>query len=355
VSPGAGNRDPFAGRIPITIITGFLGSGKSTVLGTLLRHPAMSHAAVIVNEFGEVGIDHALLAGSTESMTLLPNGCLCCSVRTDLQDTLRELFIKRRAGEVIDFDRVFIETTGLADPVPIIHALISDTMLAAHYRLDGVVTLVDAVNGSGALAQMAEAVKQVAVADRLVITKTDLASTEGVEALRTQLRAVNPQARQLEAIHGALDPTELSGLSFHRARIDDVALARWLGPVDPPASSGGGDRRERLLTSGHSTGITTFCVWFDVPFSWQSFTAIVQVLTALRGPDLLRVKGLVHLREEAGPVVVQGAQHLFHEPVTLESWPSDDRRSRIVFITRGLERDAVESLFHAIGAVAGSH
>lgn len=143
-------------------------------------------------------------------------------------------------------------------------------------------------------------------------------------------------------------------MSFHQARIDVAALARWLGPVDQQASSGGADHRERLLTSGHSAGITTFCVWFDVPFSWQSFTAIVQVLTSLRGPDLLRVKGLVHLVEEAGPVVVQGAQHLFHEPVTLESWPDDDRRSRIVFITRGLERDTVESLFRAIGAVAGS-
>jgi G3E family GTPase len=227
-------------------------------------------------------------------------------------------------------------------------------MLAAHYRLDGVVTLVDAVNGNFALAHMPEAVKQVAVADRLVITKTDLAPPEGIAALRAELHAVNPQARQLEAVRGALDPTELSGLSFQRARIDDVALARWLGPVDILANSDSGDRRERLLTSEHSTGITTFCVWFDVPFSWQSFTAIVQVLTALRGPDLLRVKGLVHIREEAGPVVVQGAQHLFHAPVTLESWPDDDRRSRIVFITRGLERDAVESLFRAIGAVADS-
>jgi G3E family GTPase len=275
-------------------------------------------------------------------------------VRTDLQETLRELFIKRRAGEVIDFDRVFIETTGLADPVPIIHAIISDSMLAAHYRLDGVVTLVDAVNGRSALAHMTEAVKQVAVADRLVITKTDLASAEGVGALQAQLRAVNPQARQLEAIHGALDPTELSGLGLQRARIDDVALARWLGPVDTLAQAAGDDQRERPPTSEHSAGITTFCVWFDVPFSWQSFSAIVQVLTALRGPDLLRVKGLVHLREEAGPVVVQGAQHLFHEPVTLESWPGDDRRSRIVFITRGLERATVESLFRAIGAVAAS-
>lgn len=346
MSPPTSSRDPFAGRLPITIITGFLGSGKSTLLGKLLRHPGMQRAAVIVNEFGEVGIDHALLAGSTESITLLPNGCLCCSVRTDLQETLRELFIKRRAGEVIDFDRVFIETTGLADPVPIIHALISDTTLTAQYRLDGVVTLVNAVNGSATLVDMAEALKQVAVADRLVLTKIDLASAEGVAALQAQLQAVNPQAKQLEALHGVLDPAELSGLGLQRAHVDDIALARWMGPVDAtmPAES----------HAVHSAGINTFCVWFDTPFSWQSLAAIVQVLTSLRGPDLLRVKGLVHLAEEAGPVVVQGAQHLFHEPVTLAAWPSEDQRSRIVFITRGVQREAVEALFRAIGAVAGS-
>ena len=345
MSPRTRGRDPFAGRLPITIITGFLGSGKSTLLGHLLRHPAMHRAAVIVNEFGEVGIDHALLAGSTESMTLLSNGCLCCAVRTDLQDTLHELFLKRRAGEIIDFDRVCIETTGLADPVPIMHALISDSMLAAHYRLDGVVTLVDAVHGHATLAQMAEAVKQVAVADRLVLTKIDLAAEAAVTALRVHLRAVNPQAPQLEALHGVLDPAELSGLGLQRAHTDEAALARWLGPVadhgaQPPAPE-------------HSAGINTFCVWFDTPFSWQSFSAIVQTLTALRGSDLLRVKGLVHIAGETGPVVVQGAQHLFHEPVTLDAWPSDDQRSRLVFITRGLEREAVELLCRAIGAVAG--
>ena len=354
MSPRASGRDPFAGRLPITIITGFLGSGKSTLLGALLRHPEMRRAAVIVNELGEVGIDHALLAGSTESMTLLSNGCLCCAVRTDLQETLHELFIKRRAGEVIDFDRVFIETTGLADPVPIMHALISDTMLAAHYRLDGVVTLVDAVNGSASLAQMGEAVKQVAMADRLVLTKTDLASAPEVAALRAHLSAVNPQAQQLEAVRGALDPAALSGLGLQRARTDEAALARWLGAAVSPASADHADHAEQSPEPEHSAGINTFCVWFDTPFSWESFTAIVQTLTSLRGPDLLRVKGLVHIVGESGPVVVQGAQHLFHEPATLETWPSDDQRSRIVFITRGLEREAVESLCRAIGAVAGS-
>ncbi|MGE3540783.1 MAG: GTP-binding protein [Candidatus Tectimicrobiota bacterium] len=352
MSPAARARDPLAGRLPISIITGFLGSGKSTLLGSLLRHPAMHRAAVIVNEFGEVGIDHALLTGSTESMTLLPNGCLCCSVRTDLQDTLRELFSKRRAGDIIDFDRVCIETTGLADPVPIIHALISDPMLTAHYRLDGVVTLVDAVQGRATLATMAEAVKQVAVADCLVITKTDLAPAADTAALRAQLQAINPQARQLEAVRGGLDPSALTGLGLPRAQIDEATLARWLGPVDAAGSAGRAGTAGGSLDRVHSAGINTFCVWFDVPFSWQSFSAIVQVLTSLRGPDLLRVKGLVHIAEAAGPVVVQGAQHLFHEPVTLAAWPGTDQRSRLVFITRGLTQEVVEALFRAIGAVA---
>lgn len=353
MSPRASGRDPFAGRLPITIITGFLGSGKSTLLSKLLRHPEMHRSAVIVNEFGEVGIDHALLAGSTESMTLLSNGCLCCAVRTDLQETLHELFLKRRAGEIIDFDRVFIETTGLADPVPIMHALISDTMLAAHYRLDGVVTLVDAVNGRATLARMTEAVKQVAMADRLILTKTDLAPAVEVVALRTHLRAVNPQAPQLEALHGVLDPAALSGLGLQRARPDAATLARWLGQAATETRADHADHEAAHPEASHSTGINTFCVWFDTPFSWQSFSTIVETLTALRGPDLLRVKGLVHIAGETGPVVVQGAQHLFHEPVTLDAWPSDDQRSRIVFITRGLEREAVESLCRAIGAVAG--
>lgn len=357
MSDAAGGRDPFAGRIPITIITGFLGSGKSTLLGRLLRHPDMNRAAVIVNEFGEVGIDHALLADSTESMTLLPNGCLCCAVRTDLQETLRELFIKRRAGEIIDFDRVFIETSGMADPAPIMHSLVSDTMLAAHYRLDGVVTLVDCVNGEHSLATMSEAMKQVAVADRLVITKIDLGSPAQIEALRAQLALANPQAKQLLATRGELDPGELSGLSFDRAQADENRVARWLGPIESAHSISSGASNDsylgaRLPKAVHATPVNTFVLWFDTPFTWAGFTTIVDVLTALRGPDLLRVKGLVNIAEESGPVVVQGAQHLFHEPARLERWPSDDHRTRLVFITRNLSRETVEALIRAVGAIA---
>src|SRR6185369_3817608 len=174
----------IASRIPVTIITGFLGSGKTTLLLRLLRHPGMNRAAVIINEFGDVALDHQLVAASSEQMALLDNGCLCCTLRTDLQETLRELFVKRRAGEVIDFDRVFVETTGLADPVPVLHTLQTDGLLGAQFRLNGVVTLVDAVNGMGTLDTQPEAVKQAAVADRIILSKTDLSSLEVTEKLK---------------------------------------------------------------------------------------------------------------------------------------------------------------------------
>ncbi|MSQ21293.1 MAG: GTP-binding protein [Betaproteobacteria bacterium] len=345
-------RDPFAGRIPITIITGFLGAGKSTLLGKLLRHPDMHRAAVIVNEFGEVGIDHALLSGSTESMTLLPNGCLCCTVRTDLQETLREMFIQRRAGEIIDFDRVFIETSGLADPAPIMHSLVSDHMLATQYRLDGVVTLVDAINGSSSLVEMPEAVKQVAVADRLVITKTDLAQDPAIKALEQSLAQLNPQADQMRVVRGEIEPRELSNIGLARGEADLPAIERWLGRVSNASTDEGTYLGSRVPRATHLAAVRSFVLWFDQPFTWQSFTTIVQVLTSLRGPDLLRVKGLVNIVEETGPVVVQGAQHLFDEPARLENWPSEDRRSRLVFITKNLSRELVEGLFKAVGTIS---
>jgi G3E family GTPase len=345
-------RDPFAGRIPITIITGFLGAGKSTLLGKLLRHPDMHRAAVIVNEFGEVGIDHALLSGSTESMTLLPNGCLCCTVRTDLQETLREMFIQRRAGEIIDFDRVFIETSGLADPAPIMHSLVSDNMLATQYRLDGVVTLVDAINGSSSLVEMPEAVKQVAVADRLVITKTDLAEEPAIKALEEALKQLNPQADQMRVVRGEIEPRELSNIGLARGEADLPAIERWLGQVSNAATDEGAYLGSRVPRATHLAAVRSFVLWFDQPFTWQSFTTIVQVLTSLRGPDLLRVKGLVNIVEESGPIVVQGAQHLFDEPARLDKWPSEDRRSRLVFITKNLPRELVEGLFKAVGTIS---
>ena len=337
-------RDPLAGRIPIILITGFLGSGKTTLLGKLLRHPGMDRAAVIINELGDIAIDHQLVAASSEQMTLLGNGCLCCSVRTDLQETLRELFIKRRAGEVIDFDRVFVETTGLADPVPVLHSFQSDGLLGAQYRLDGVVTVVDAVNGMGQLDTMPEAVKQAAVADRIVLSKTDLAALEVTTELNSRLKTLNPYVSITSAIQGEIDPALLVNLGPGSAKALPAELNRWLGDGDTYLG--------KKLKGNHDAAIRAFSLRFDQPFTWDSLNAALQTLTMLRGPDLLRVKGIVNVAGESGPVILQAAQHVIHPPVTLESWRDADRSTRIVFIVRNITRESVESLFTAVGALA---
>jgi G3E family GTPase len=342
--------DPLASRIPVTVITGFLGSGKTTLLGRLLRHPAMNRAAVIINEFGEVGIDHELVAASSEQTTLLGNGCLCCTLRTDLQECLRDLFVRRRAGEVIDFDRVFVETSGLADPIPVLHTLKTDGLLGAQYRLDGVVTMVDAVNGMGQLDTTPEATKQAAVADRLVITKIDLADADTLARLRERLGALNPSAACTTAIDGDLDPTWLAHIGPGTIHAQRDELDRWLGPLSWTDAPSGDPTRRREAFASHDTAIRSFCLWFDRPFTWDGLNASLQALSQLRGPDLLRVKGIVHVEGEHGPVVLQGAQHLFHPPVTLEG-SGGEPRSRIVFIVRNIARESIEALFNAVQAL----
>jgi len=336
-------RDPLAGRIPVSIVTGFLGSGKTTLINRLLKRPDMNRVAVIVNEFGEQSIDHDLVQVSSEQMMLLNNGCLCCVLRGDLQETMRDLFVKRRTGEIIDFDRVVVETTGLADPAPVMQTLMTDTMLQNEYRLDCVVTLVDAINGPGQLDTMQEAVKQAALADRLVITKTDLAQEAAVVQLENRLRELNPQAPMKRAVNGEIDLPFLInvGLTTARSRLEEVE--RWMG-ADVHDEHGHVHR--------HDAAVTSFSLRYDRPFTWAAFSQCIEVLTALRGPDLLRVKGLVNVERRNGPLVVQGVQHLFHPPIELAEWPSADRATRLVFITRGIERASVENLFAAITSVA---
>jgi len=350
--------DPLASRLPVTVITGFLGSGKTTLLRRLLRHPGIDRAAVIINEFGDAALDHELVAASSEQMTLLSNGCLCCTLRTDLQETLRELFVKRRAGEVIDFDRVFVETTGLADPIPVLHTLQTDGLLGAQYRLNGVVTLVDAVNGLGQLDTMPEATKQAAVADRLVITKTDIADGDTVDRLRRRLEAMNPFALITMAVDGELDPALLDNIGPQSVAARSEELGRWLNAIQPESCQAeqGGALRQRIApgTGAHDAAIYAFCLWFDQPFTWDGLNAALQALTSLRGPDLLRVKGIVHVAGERGPVVLQGAQHVFHPPVTLVGGHDTDPRSRIVFIVRNIPRESIEALFAAVGALGNS-
>jgi G3E family GTPase len=338
-SPTA-TRDALAGLIPVSIVTGFLGSGKTTLVNRLLKRPEMNRVAVIVNELGEIGVDNDLVQVSSEQMMLLNNGCLCCVLRGDLQETLRDLFIKRRNGEIIDFDRVVIETTGLADPAPVMQTLLTDSMLRDQYRLDCVVTLVDAVNASGQLVQFSEPVKQVALADRLVVTKADLAVEEPLEALTERLREINPRAPLREATNGEIELAFLVDVGLRRSRADLEEVERWLGADE-----------DREHGHRHDETVQSFVLRFEKPMAWAAFTQAMEVLTALRGPDLLRVKGLVNVEGKTGPMVVQGVQHLFHPPLELAAWPSADRTTRLVFITRGIPRQVVADLFAAVGAI----
>jgi G3E family GTPase len=342
-SPGA-TRDALAGLIPVSIITGFLGSGKTTLVNRLLKRPEMNRVAVVVNELGEIGVDNDLVQVSSEQMMLLNNGCLCCVLRGDLQETLRDLFIKRRNGEIIDFDRVVIETTGLADPAPVMQTLITDSLLLEQYRLDCVVTLVDAVNAPGQLAQFTEPVKQIALADRLVVTKSDLVGEKQLAALTARLRELNPRAPVKVALNGEIELAFLVDVGLRRTQARLEEIERWLGPDDGHAHDG----------HRHDSAVETFVLRFERPLPWANFTQCMDVLTALRGPDLLRVKGLVNVEGRSGPMVVQGVQHLFHPPLELAAWPGADRSTRLVFITRGIPRKTVADLFAAIGAVGGS-
>ena len=335
--------DPLAGRIPVSVITGFLGSGKTTLINRLLKRPEMNRVAVIVNEFGEIAIDNDLVEASSEQMKLLDSGCLCCAVRGDLEETMRELFVQRRNGQVIDFERVVIETTGLADPAPVMQTLMTDSMLLAQYRLDCVVTLVDSVNGIGQLDTLTEPVKQAALADRLVITKTDLSAEAQIAELEHRLRKLNPTAPMKRVLNGDIDVPFIIGVGLESARSRLEEVERWMG-AEP--------RDEHGHVHRHESDINTFSLRYEKPFTWPTFTQCMEVLTSMRGPDLLRVKGLVNVEGRKGPLVVQSVQHVFHPPVELTEWPSGDRSTRLVFITRGIERSTVENLFNAIASVA---
>jgi G3E family GTPase len=328
---GRRQRRPRGARIPVTVVTGFLGAGKTTLIRALLDRPEGANTAVVVNEFGEVGIDHALLRSSSDATVLLGNGCVCCAVRTDLQDSLRTLYAERAQGAVPGFQRVVIETSGLADPGPVLQTLASDRALGDVFHLQGLVAVVDAPGGAGNLDQMPEARHQVALADRIVLTKTDLADSTAAAALGTRLASLSA-APVMTAINGAIEPGFLLDESL------DLS-ARVAAHQHDHAHA-------------HSHGIDSFALFFAAPLPWPIFEQAMAVLTGLRGADLLRVKGLVAVEGCRGPVVVHAVQHVAHRPIELEDWPDNDRRSRLVFITRNLGREPVERLFAAVTGVA---
>ncbi len=309
--------------IPVTVITGYLGSGKTTILSHLLRDPAYGDTAVIINEFGEIGLDHELIESSDEELVTLTTGCLCCKMRGDLLETLDNLMNRRHEGTVPSFSRVVIETSGLADPAPILQSLMADPTAAANFALPRVVTVVDAVNGAATLDRETEAVRQVALADQLIMTKTDL-EPESARQLRARLPSLNRTAGIAGACHGDVTPHLIfsSEESQAGARIARIAEAVETYAARPTA---------------HQSAIETFTLIRDAPIAAVALTLFLQALADHCGVNLLRLKGLVCIAEcPERPAVIHGVQHVFHPPTWLEDWPSEDHRTRLVFIGREL-------------------
>ncbi len=324
-------------RLPVTVVTGFLGAGKTTLVRRFLSTPEGAGTAVVVNEFGSVGIDDALLRASSDEVTLLGNGCLCCNTRSDLQVALRNLVAERAQGTVPQFARILIETSGLADPGPILQTFATDRALGGEFHVEVVVAVVDAASGLDTLDWSAEARKQVILADRLVVSKTDLAARRAVERLTKRLRALNPRATLHTAVEGELDP-------------------RCLLEADASEAGAGAKPRDRagfVAEAEHSDGILSFVFTDDAPLPWDAFSRSMETLIALRGPDLLRVKGFLNVAGCRGPVVVHVVQHLAHPPVELAAWPDRDRSSRLVFITRNIPERQVRDLLASVRALTG--
>jgi G3E family GTPase len=342
--------------IPLTVLTGFLGAGKTSLLNRLVADPALAETAVIINEFGEIGLDHLLVKPISDGVVLLQSGCLCCTLRGDLVDALELLLRDLDNGRAV-FRRVILETTGLADPAPVLQTAMAHPYLVMRYRLDGVITVVDAVNGAATLDEHMESVKQVAVADRIVLTKTDLLTTpegrRGREALTARLHLLNPAAPVLDAAANEATPERLLACGLFDPERKHPDVKRWLA-AEAYADADHGHGHHHHDVNRHDDRVRAFSLASEAAIPAAMFDMFLELLRSLHGPNLLRLKGIVKLAETpASPIVIHGVQHLFHPVVQLPRWPDGDERTRIVLITRDLDPAAVRALFDAfLGAAA---
>lgn len=341
---------PTQPTIPISVITGFLGSGKTTLLNKLIKHPAMEKVVVLVNEFGEVGLDHMLVETISEDIVLLQSGCICCQIKDDLANTLFDLFDKRKSGEIDAFTRVLIETTGVADPVPVVQTIMSDPTLSTRFRLGGVITLVDSVFGRSQLETHDESIKQAALADHLVLTKTDLSNNADVTSIKHTIQRINPTATITAAIKGDIDPQVLfdSTLFNDNSKTQRDAL-KWLNKEQHKMHHHSG------ITPEHHNGISSISISLDRPIRWDDFSEWLDGLIFSRAENLLRIKGLLNVEGKSKPVVIQGVQHMFYPPSTLKNWPTSDQRSHLVFITYNFNPKAIEESLLAFLTESSQH
>ena len=343
--------------LPLSVFTGFLGAGKTTLLNRLLAAPEFSDTLALINEFGEIGLDHLFIEKIDGDMVLMSSGCVCCTIRGDLVTTLEDLLRRLDNGRIRPFRRVVLETTGLADPAPILHTIMSHPYLLLRYRLDGVITVVDAVNGEATLDAQEEAVKQAAVADRIVVTKTDLPEGAArLASLETRLRALNPTARILVAAKSEATPAALLDCGLYDPQTKSLRVREWLNAEALQEAHEHEHEHEHHRrghhhhdVNRHDDRIRAFCFSHDAPLTPASFDIFIDLLRHTHGPRLLRVKGIVALADDpARPVVIHGVQHVFHPPHRLDAWPDEDTRTRIVFIVKDFDEGFVHGLYGAL-------
>ena len=331
-------------QIPVTVITGFLGSGKTTLLSSILKKKELQKTAVIINEFGEIGLDHALIEHTDENIVELQSGCICCTIQGDLNKTLIDLFDKMMNGKVSSFNRILIETTGLANPVPIIHTLMSSIELIRIYSLDGVITVVDSINGEKTLDLHEESLKQLALAEKIILSKTDIVDKDEIKSLVYRIKEINPVSQIIFSKFGNIPLEEIFGLGAYDPYKKSADVKNWL------AAEKYKDKKHHHHhdVNRHNENIRAFSMMSENPVNMIAFSFFRDMITAALGANLLRMKGIVNIAGEERPAVIHGVQHIFHPVQWLETWPDNDRRTKLVFITQNIKKEQIEDFFRPL-------